>query len=103
LLTGSHRSGAQSLVPPLMQLPFASQVSGLLRIVGVRIPAQLAGAQTTPGVGWQLPSTPDTAQDVQVGHEDDPQQNPWTQLPVMHSVPAVQVVPFGLRLVHEPP
>jgi hypothetical protein len=30
------------------------------------------------------------------------QQTPSAQMPLLHSVPLAQVVPFGLRFVHDP-
>ena len=45
------------------------------------------------GIGLQLPAPPATLQAVQVPQLVDEQQTPSTQLPLSHSVPAVQTCP----------
>jgi hypothetical protein len=51
------------------------------------------GAVVPAGSAVQVP---DGAQVSQVPHVAVPQQTPLTQLPLMHWLPAVQVVPLGL-------
>ena len=95
-------SGVQSTGSGATQVPVASHVDWGCRIT-IEVASQAAGAQTTPGVGWQLPSMFGTAHELHVVQLGDPQQKFSTQLPVMHSVPRTQDTPLGLRLVHEPP
>jgi hypothetical protein len=54
------------------------------------------------GRGAQVPSFPLTAQELQAPQAGDAQQTPSVQWSLMHSLPATQTAPFGLRLVHEP-
>ena len=56
------------------------------------------------GSGAQVPALPATLQDWQAGQLVLPQQAPLMQLPVMHSLPAEQLLPlvFRLQLIEVP-
>jgi hypothetical protein len=45
------------------------------------------------GTGWQVPSVPRTLHDRQFPQLADAQQTPSMQLPLSHSVPAMQICP----------
>jgi len=46
--------------------------------------------------GEQVPAAPVSAQDIQVPGQAVPQQTPWAQMVLLHSVPLEQTAPFGL-------
>jgi hypothetical protein len=48
------------------------------------------------GTGEQVPAAPVSAQDMQVPVHGVPQQTPWAQMVLLHSVPLEQTAPFGL-------
>jgi hypothetical protein len=54
------------------------------------------------GTGEQVPAVPVSAQDIQVPLHEVPQQIPWAQMVLLHSVPLEQTAPFGLS-PHDPP
>jgi hypothetical protein len=65
-------------------------------------PSHMPPPHTVPSaVGEQVPCLPATAQERQLPHDADPQQNPSVQKPLRHSAPAPHATPFGLRFVHE--
>ena len=49
------------------------------------------------GIAVQAPRLPVRAQDVQIPVHGPAQQTPWAQNPLLHSVPAPQDAPRGLR------
>jgi hypothetical protein len=65
-----------------------------------------AGAFVPAATGAHAPMLPPTLQAWQAGHVADPQQTPSTQLPLMHWLPAMQVMPLALsaqlRVLPEP-
>ena len=63
----------------------------------VLVPMQLLGS-SAPLIATQVPPAPVHA--WQAPHEAEPQQKPSTQLPLVHSVPAVQVVPLAFFATH---
>jgi hypothetical protein len=54
------------------------------------------------GTGEQVPAAPASAQDIQDPLHGVPQQTPWAQMVLLHSVPLEQTAPFGLS-PQEPP
>src|SRR5262245_58665643 len=61
---------------------------------------QTAAGSTPPAAtGWQVPCRPATAHELQEVQLAAAQQNPSVQLPLKHSVAAVQAAPFALRSV----
>jgi hypothetical protein len=61
-----------------------------------------AGSGPLAGTGEQVPAVPVRAQDIQVPLHEVPQQIPWAQMVLLHSVPLEQTAPFGLS-PHDPP
>jgi hypothetical protein len=55
-----------------------------------------AGSAPLAGTGEQVPAAPGSAQDIQVPLHAVPQQIPWSQMVLLHSVPLEQTAPFGL-------
>ena len=49
------------------------------------------------GMAVQTPRVPPSAQDMQIPVHEPAQQTPWAQNPLLHSVPAPQDAPSGLR------
>ena len=60
-----------------------------------------AGSVPLAATGEQVPAAPVSAQDIQVPLQAVPQQAPWAQMVLLHSVPLEQTAPFGLS-PHEP-
>jgi hypothetical protein len=54
------------------------------------------------GTGEQVPAAPASAQDMQDPPQGVPQQTPWAQMVLLHSVPLEQTAAFGLS-PQEPP
>jgi|SRR6187402_1647719 len=68
------------------------------------VPSHDAAAHGVPlATGEQVPSWPGTEHELHGAQAADPQQNPSTQWPLMHSLLVVQVIPLEARFVHEPP
>ncbi len=59
------------------------------------------GSPPLAGTGAQVPAAPVSAQDIQVPLHAVPQQTPWAQMVLLHSVPLEQTAPFGLS-PHDP-
>ena len=60
-----------------------------------------AGSVPLAATGEQVPAAPESAQDMQVPVQAVPQQTPWAQMVLLHSVPLEQTAPFGLS-PHDP-
>jgi hypothetical protein len=60
-----------------------------------------AGSVPLAATGEQVPAAPESAQDMQVPLHAVPQQTPWAQTVLLHSVPLEQTAPFGLS-PHDP-
>ena len=54
-----------------------------------------AGSEPLAATGEQVPAAPVSAQDIQVLVQALPQQTPWAQMVLLHSVPLEQTAPFG--------
>jgi hypothetical protein len=95
--------GVQSVVGPLTHLPAPSQVD-CPTIVPVRPTVlQAAAAQIVPAdSGAHEPALPVRLQEAQLPQDALEQQTPSVHMVLAHSAPAVQVVPFALRLVQIP-
>jgi hypothetical protein len=61
-----------------------------------------AGSVPLAGTGEHVPPAPVSAHDMQVPLHAVPQQMPWAQMALLHSVPLEQTAPFGLS-PHDPP
>jgi hypothetical protein len=61
-----------------------------------------AGSATPAATAVQVPCFPAIAQELQLPHDADPQQNPSVQWPLVQAALVAQAVPFFARLVHEP-
>jgi hypothetical protein len=70
--------------------------------VEAAVATQVPVASGPAGRGAQVPCFPLIAQELQAPQAGDAQHTPSVQWSLMHSLPAAQVAPFGLRLVHEP-
>jgi hypothetical protein len=60
-----------------------------------------AGSVPLAATGEQVPAAPVSAQDKHVPVQAVPQQTPWAQMVLLHSVPLEQTAPFGLS-PHDP-
>ena len=60
-----------------------------------------AGSVPLTATGEQVPAAPVSAHDRQVPVHAVPQQTPWAQMVLLHSVPLEQTAPFGLS-PHDP-
>jgi len=59
------------------------------------------GSVPPDAIGAQVPALAGSAQDMHFAPQVVPQQTPWAQMPVPHSVPAAQTAPRDLS-PHEP-
>jgi hypothetical protein len=76
--------------PPPSQNPSLPQVLGSLAV-------HWFSGSCPAGTVEQVPPVPVSAQDMQLPAQAVRQQTPWAQNPLLHSGPAAQAAPSGLR------
>lgn len=85
-----------AVIPCFRQAPAPSQVPSFPHVAGAAAAQPLLGSAAPAGTLVHVPCEPTTAQLLQPSVQALLQQKPSTQLPLVHSLAAVQAAPFPL-------
>ena len=72
------------------------------QVPGAVVGPTSCGSSAPAGTSWHVPGWLGRLQEKHPVVQLVLQQTPSAQMPLLHSTPVAQAVPFGLRFVHDP-